>query len=486
MFGFFKRLFSQPASVPAMPAPESQPAPPPEEEAIHVPFSDIVARMSGALAPLAPASVTGAFALPVKTALAQLPSGAVRVRFAQLRQAAPPGTFADDATFDETLVDLPLPKILPALNPALLSRRAGQAQVEVPKEMSGVFGSKDRTPVPVPAPTAPPVLEAPASSPVAPKPSAAQFGEATVTVRLSALYEFWPAPVRQEIAQSNWNDVSVLLPLNRLDTALKTGRVIFTWGELIQWFDVSPGSVSSPHLESSVELPLKVIAPLFISQRSASVVQKKIAVGENIPNLFSSPAKSVWQAAPEPMRAPVSAPAPSPVPAAPAPTPVPIIPVRVHAPAPVSEAVTESPREIVPPLPAAATAPVNVLGEVFGQSAKNEWSPQEITQQVNALPGVAASLIAMSDGLLVAGDLPAPLKSETVAAFLPQMFGRQAHYSSEIQLGSLTALTLLAGQNRYAIFKTGALYLAVLSKPGAPLPDALLQRVAGELAKLNR
>jgi hypothetical protein len=47
-------------------------------------------------------------------------------------------------------------------------------------------------------------------------------------------------------------------------------------------------------------------------------------------------------------------------------------------------------------------------------------------------------------------------------------------------------VTLLAGQTRCAIFKAGALYLAVLGKPGAALPDALLQRVAGELAKRSR
>ena len=236
--------------------------------------------------------------------------------------------------------------------------------------------------------------------------------------------------------------------MNRLDAAMKTGRVAFTWGELIQWLDVSSTSVSSLHRETSLELPLKVIAPLFMSQQRGAVTQKKVVVGENIPNLFEGLGKPF---------APV-APAPSAVPVPPAPVAVPLPPVE----APVS---------------------ANVLGEIFGQPAKKEWSPQEITQGLNALPGVAASLIAMSDGLLVAGTLPPPLKSETLAAFLPQMFGRLAHYSGEIQLGSLTAMTLMAGQTACAIFKTPALYLAVLGKPGETLPDALLQRVAGELAK---
>ena len=234
--------------------------------------------------------------------------------------------------------------------------------------------------------------------------------------------------------------------MNRLETAMKTGRVVFTWGELIQWLDVSSAAISPPHREASLELPLKVIAPLFMSQRTASVVQKNVAVGGNMPNLFAVPGKPSGPAAPLP------------------------------APAP----------EAVFPAPAAAPAPANALGEIFGQPAKTEWSPHEITQKINALPGVAASLIAMSDGFLVAGDLPPPLKSETMAAFLPQIFGRLAHYSGEIQLGPPTALTLLAGQTPCTIFKTGALYLAVFGKPGETLPGALLQRVAGELAKRNQ
>jgi len=183
-----------------------------------------------------------------------------------------------------------------------------------------------------------------------------------------------------------------------------------------------------------------------MAQQRATVVQKNIVVGGNMPDLFAVPGKPAGQTVP--------------------------------ALVPASEAVLLA---LAP-----APAPANVLGEIFGQPAKSEWSPHEITQKINALPGVAASLIAMSDGLLVAGDLPPPLKSETMAAFLPQIFGRLAHYSAEIQLGPPTALTLLAGQTPCTIFKAGALYLAVLGKPGESLPDALLRRLAGELAKRNQ
>jgi hypothetical protein len=112
-----------------------------------------------------------------------------------------------------------------------------------------------------------------------------------LTVRLSALYEFWPEPVRREITQSNWSNASVALPMNRLESVLKTGRVVFKWGELIPWLDVSTASAVSQQRETFLELPLKVIVPLFMSQGPAPVTQKKIIVGENIPNLFAGMGK---------------------------------------------------------------------------------------------------------------------------------------------------------------------------------------------------
>jgi predicted regulator of Ras-like GTPase activity (Roadblock/LC7/MglB family) len=626
---FLKRIFSQPASNPAPPVPAApkpaapppapapkaapaaqpaapapkpvvaaqpapaapQPPPPSDGTSIQVLLSDIVAKLPANLAPKPSASVTGAFSLPVQTALAQLPSGAVRIRFAQLREAAPPGTFPDDASLNETLVDLPLPKILAAMNPALLTRRSGQKQIDVPPEITGVFGTKDKAPsqvagasaasvapaapsapvapkpapvvptppptpvaaspvpvvpvappspvvpkpapvVPTPSPTpvaqkpptsiasppatpklptssplpfatqkpaappaapaplpfatqkpAPPAAPAPAVPAPAPGPAAQAPAGGALKVQLSVICESWPEPVRQEIAQSKLNDASVGLPVSRLDAAMKTGRIVFTWGELIQWLDVTFAPASSPNKDTSLDLPLKVIAPLYMAQRKAPVDQKKIVIGENIPNLFEGLAQPSVQAAPPPAPAP-SAPAPAPVVAAPTPAPAPPPPAPVvvaPAPAPVP-----APVPALAPEPVAAVAPASVFGEIFGQPAKKEWSPQEITQKINTLPGVAASLIAMSDGLLVAGDLPAPLKSETLSAFLPQMFGRMNHYSGEIQLGSLSTLTLQAGQTSCAIFKTDALYLAVLGKPGETLPDATLQRVVGELAKRDQ
>jgi predicted regulator of Ras-like GTPase activity (Roadblock/LC7/MglB family) len=458
MFGPLKRLFSRPASpapaeavssvpiAPLIPAPVAAPAfstppPPPTGESIQVPFQDIVARLPATITPLLASSFNGMFALPVQTALAQLPTGAVRITLAELRRGIPPGTIAENPSLDSTLIDLPLPRILAAMNPALLARRPGQKKVTVSEEITGIFGTKEKAAFasPSPAPVAPPpkpvaqpfIIPAPIPMPI-PAPIAMPVaqaapiilppppqGENVLTVPLSALGEFWPAEVRQEITASGWSEAVVSLPMDRLETSMKAGRVSFSWGEVIGWLNVAPPSVPSVQSATTLEFPLKVIAPLFMSRRKVSVPQKKTTVGENIPDLFAGGSK----------------PAPAP------------------------------------------TAPALV---------SNEWSPQQVVLKINALPNVAGSLIVTKDGLLVAGSVPAPLKSETMAAFLAQLFARGGQASNEMQLGPLTCFTLWAGQHCCAIFKSGTLYMAVLSRAGDPLPDmTALQRTASELAQRN-
>jgi predicted regulator of Ras-like GTPase activity (Roadblock/LC7/MglB family) len=95
-------------------------------------------------------------------------------------------------------------------------------------------------------------------------------------------------------------------------------------------------------------------------------------------------------------------------------------------------------------------------------------------------------LLASNDGLLVAGQLPAPLEAETMAAFLPQILMRVGICTEEIQLGRLRSVTLLVGQTSCAMFKAGSLCLAVMGQPGKALPEMALERMAVELAQLNQ
>jgi predicted regulator of Ras-like GTPase activity (Roadblock/LC7/MglB family) len=131
----------------------------------------------------------------------------------------------------------------------------------------------------------------------------------------------------------------------------------------------------------------------------------------------------------------------------------------------VTPAVPEAPEEVAVPTP-----------EV-------ELTPQEVVQWILTLPGVAGALLASNDGLLVAGQLPAPMNAETMAAFLPQILMRVGICTEEIQLGKLRSVTLLVGQTPCAMFKAGTLCLAALGQPGLALPEGALERIAQELAR---
>ena len=74
-------------------------------------------------------------------------------------------------------------------------------------------------------------------------------------------------------------------------------------------------------------------------------------------------------------------------------------------------------------------------------------------------------------------------KADTIAAFIPQMFGRMNQYSKELNIGEITSLTLGVGQGNFQVFKAGLVYFAVIGRPGAALPLASLTLIATELAR---
>src|SRR5882724_1708918 len=99
--------------------------------------------------------------LPLEKILSQLSRGAVKISFGELRLAAPK-VFSAANDRDRVLVALPLAEILSRLNPALITRRRVQKQVEVPEEISSPFDPENHSlifsvgptkPEPAPAPT---------------------------------------------------------------------------------------------------------------------------------------------------------------------------------------------------------------------------------------------------------------------------------------------------------------------------------------------
>ena len=288
--------------------------------------------------------------------------------------------------------------------------------------------------------------------------SASKLSGETLSIPLAAVAPAWVQEVRAVLVTMDMDQARLLVPIELLEAAMKTGKVFFRWSELAAW--IRPDLTDAPTgklAETTLELPLKVIAPLFMA-RHRGAAQKKAAVDESIPDLFDGGNSSVQAQVPqrasvEPMTAPVR----SITPASIVPTPAPVAPVT----------------------------PGISLEQVIGPAAKR-LAAREIIANTARLPALSGAILVMSDGLLVTNATPAAVKAETIAAFVPQMFGRMNQYTKELALGSLQHLTLGIEGGQWHFLKSGSLYLAVLGRPGETLPLNMLAQIAAELSSQSK
>src|SRR5437588_5788553 len=124
------------------------------------------------------------------------------------------------------------------------------------------------------------------AKPANPPPKPAGNGD-SLTIGLTSLAEAWPEGVRKEIVELNLVDAKVAVPTEAVGQALKQGRIAFTWQALRGWIKPAPVPSASAHDSLVLELPLRVVAPLFLAhQKEANKAQQKVAVDVEIPNLF--------------------------------------------------------------------------------------------------------------------------------------------------------------------------------------------------------
>lgn len=470
--------------------------------------------------------------IPLERVLSQLSQGAVRIAFGELRAFAPQ-VFTPEADQDKFLVPLPLSEILPRLNPALIKRRRVQRQVEVPAEISSPFDAGARstsvtvaplrtpeatpampvfpgrqsepatqpplpaasrwtTPVPaapiaLPKPTLPPpramtpvpmapstpaapppsipmprkqpetaVPPAPVismSPPPAPRPAPKAVGEAApLVVALTALAETWPDSIRKEVVQLNLVDAKIALPAEAVERGLRQGRLAFNWRTLRSWIKPAPLPSVSAQDATLLELPLKVIAPIFLNrQRENAKSKPKVTVDEDIPNLFFGFPQAETAAEGD-----------GPATAKPSDTNYYVWDDAADS---VREAEQEAKR-----LPSVGTRFISKYA-----------TPNEIVSRAAALDGVTGALIALPDGLLVASQLSGDLNADTLAAFLPQIFGKVSQCTKELRMGELNNLNFTVGNVPWKIFRVNAIFFAAFGRAGEPLPTAKLAALAAEL-----
>ena len=262
---------------------------------------------------------------------------------------------------------------------------------------------------------------------------------------LSALAEGWPEALRLEIVQLNLADARMALPVQLVEEALKRGKVAFPWKVLRSWIRPSPLPTVSAHDNLSVELPLKVIAPLFLShQKNVEKSQHRTEIDESIPNLFfgfPQPNPPTQESAGVPSSAPAHAVAKP-------------IDTNYYVWDDSSESArvdeTEFKRKPTP-------------GTTF---ITRYATPNEVVSRAAALEGVAGALIALPDGLMVASKLSPDLNGDTLAAFLPQIFAKVSQCTKELRMGELNNLNFTVGNVPWKIFRVNAIFFSVFGQLG--------------------
>jgi predicted regulator of Ras-like GTPase activity (Roadblock/LC7/MglB family) len=320
-----------------------------------------------------------------------------------------------------------------------------------------------------------------------------------ITVAIAELCDAWPEAVRIEISAQKLSNSWIGLPLGAVEGVIKTGKVAFPWKALRSWIKPFIAVAPSPYDTTMLEVPLKVITPLFLAELKATRSQKRYSMDEGIPDLFfnSQPAEAAVSLPTPPPPAP-PAPAILPPPVAPAAA----LPIQAAPAIPAFPAAAESARPADTnyfvwkgnaqgnaQADAAETEPAEEA-QVFLKKGTNAPStsflnryatPNEIVSKAATLDGVDGALIALPDGLLVASRIPTNMNADTIAAFLPQIFGRVSQCTRELRLGELNNLNFTVGNIPWKIFRVGSIYFAAFGRPGVPLPTAQLVGLAAEL-----
>jgi predicted regulator of Ras-like GTPase activity (Roadblock/LC7/MglB family) len=364
----------------------------------------------------------------------------------------------------------PPPAVAPKASPTQAPRHMAPTQTPVPFNPKPVLVKPaspiESTPIPplppavaptsapAPKPSITPVREVvatPAPPPATPAPQAAKPAAEPLVVSLASLAEAWPEEVRKEVISLGLAEAKVGLPAHAIEQALKQGRICFSWKTIRSWIKPAIPAVTSAHDGAVVDLPLKVVAPLFLErQREAAKSKQKVSIDEEIPNLFFG--------FPQPEGTPSAA-------------------AATARPSDTNYYVWEDSHD---------TARIHESEVKRGPSPGTRFvakyaTPNEVVSRAAGLEGVVGALIALPDGLMVANRLPPDLNADTLAAFLPQIFGKVSACTKELRMGDLNNLNFTVGNVPWKIFRVNAIFFAAFGQAGMPLPTAQLAALAAEL-----
>lgn len=289
--------------------------------------------------------------------------------------------------------------------------------------------------------------------------------QAALWVALNVISEAWPDEVRLEISQANLGEAKVALPVDLVDTGLKSGKVVFTWKQIRSAIKPAVAPVVSAYDGLQLNIPLAIIAPLFMARKKQmGSGQKKVAVDEKIPDLFFG--------FPQPE-------APAVVEAAPAPS----FPSQKKPENKVTDTnyfIWDDDKETAQAQDAVLSParPSSTPGTTF---ASRKSTPNQVVMKASMLEGVYGALVTLPDGLPVACKLDPSQNGDTIAALIPQMYSKLSGCTKELRMGELNNLNFTVGNVPWKIFRVNGIFFAAFGCAGEPLPTAQLAELAAEL-----
>jgi predicted regulator of Ras-like GTPase activity (Roadblock/LC7/MglB family) len=257
--------------------------------------------------------------------------------------------------------------------------------------------------------------------------------------------------VRKEIVDLKLVEAKVALPFTQIEQSLRQGRIAFSWKTIRSWIKPAVLPAVSAHDGAVLELPLKVVTPLFLTrQQESAKPHQKVTIDEDIPNLFFGFPQAE--------------------------TGVPVAAATAR-PSDTNYYVWDDSHDTV----RVHESEVRRAPTPGTRFVAKYATPNEVVSRAAGLDGVAGAIIALPDGLMVANRLPSDLNADTLAAFLPQIFGKVSQCTKELRMGELNNLNFTVGNVPWKIFRVNSIFFAAFGRAGEPLPTGQLAALAAEL-----
>ncbi len=315
-----------------------------------------------------------------------------------------------------------------------------------------------------------------------PIPPPASNGAAThetkISLRLKPILQSLP-PFQLTADISGVSDEALLeVPLSLVQPQLISGRVLLTPEQFAAALsDEHRALFSAKDIASSVALPLQEVLK---SMPSALLRMREDQVEEAKENDFVTPfsakaeedAKRFHSTQPAPALSAESLAAPT----------------RIAVPV----AAVKEPLAVIAPAAQPAAPPAPPAAEVKKRSAlqealetDDELDAKAVVAHVEKIGGVKACAIMFSDGLSLAGNLPAEYEADGLCAMAPSLLQRVENHMDETKLGALHAMTLSCTRAAVTFFLQGNLCLAALHKE-EELASGVRERLTRIVQELSR